>query len=592
MQLAFYGAARTVTGSNFLLRVGGLKILIDCGMFQGGEDEINRQPFPYHPADIDYLLLTHAHIDHSGRIPLLVRSGFRGTILAHGATVDLCGIMLLDSAHIQEMEAEWVNRKRTRAGEPPIPPLYTTADAQESLKHFRPVPYGVPIELGDGLHVTFRDAGHILGSSILEITYPDEGVTRKIIFTGDLGQKGTPILRDPEIIEEADFVVIESTYGNRLHEERGLKEVRLAAVMRETFKARGNLIIPAFAVGRTQEMLYHMNGLIEEGKVPSAPVFVDSPLAASATEVFRRHPECYDSEARRQIDNGDDPFWFPRLRLTRSSEESKALNFLKEPTVILSASGMAEAGRIKHHLKHNLWRPESTILFVGFQAQGTLGRRILDGAAKVKIFGEEISVMARIESIAGFSAHADQAGLLEWLEKFKKRPARVFVVHGEPESAEALALLLERRGLPTTVPGYGETYNLSGGALVQVSRAVRPVADQAWPGTAVGEPGAVASAPSAWPGTAAGVPVGLPGAAAGVPEAAGEAPLGAMPEISPEELQRQIKLLFKEFKEIERRLGKRLSGKRLSSQGQSGDLAYRVADLRVALGDLRRRLGA
>lgn len=559
MQLAFYGAAKTVTGSSFLLHVGNLKILIDCGMFQGEDDQINYQPFPYDPSDIDYVLLTHAHIDHSGRIPLLVRSGFRGTILAHRATVDLCGIMLLDSAHIQEMEADWANRKRARAGELPIQPLYTTADAQESLKHFRPVSYGAAVELGDGIHVTFRDAGHILGSSILEITYPDRGVTRKVVFTGDLGQKGSPILRDPTIIEEADFVVMESTYGNRLHDDRDLKEARLAAAIGEAVRTGGNLVIPAFAVGRTQEILYHMNALIEAGRIPSMPVFVDSPLAASATEIFRRHPECYNDDTRRLIENGDDPFWFPGLRMIRSADESKALNFLDEPAVIISASGMAEAGRIKHHLKHNLWRPCCTILFVGFQAKGTLGRRIVDGADKVKIFGEEISVQARIESIAGFSAHADQSGLVEWVDGFKKRPTRVFLVHGEPESIDALALLLETKDLAVTVPDYGEAFDLTGGALVQVSPAIRPMAHKAVQ---------IAQTP--------------------VKPVPSEVP----PEVSPEELERQLKLLFKEFREIERHLGKRVSGKRLSGKGISGDLAYRVADLRVALGDLRRRLGA
>ncbi len=462
MRVSFHGAAETVTGSSHLLESGGLRVLVDCGMHQGGReaDELNRGPWPYEPASIDYLVLTHAHIDHSGLVPRLVKEGFRGRILATPATIDLLAVMLADSAHIQEMEAEWQSRKRQRAGLPPVEPLYTVADAERCLVYIRPLPYGTPADLGHGVTVTLHDAGHILGSAIAEF----EAEGKRAVFSGDLGNRGTPIIRDPERLAAADVVVMESTYGDRLHPGKEDKLKELAEAIRQTKARGGNLIIPAFAVGRTQELLYDLGQLVEKGAVPPVQLFIDSPLAISATEIFERHHECFDEEARGLFTSGEDPFAFSGVHYVRTSDESKALNSLTGGVIIMSASGMCDAGRILHHLKHNLWRPEATILFVGFQAQGTLGRRLLEGEKHIHILGEEIAVKAKVKSIEAFSAHADQAGLLDWLTAFGqngRRPGRVFLVHGEPRAIDTLAgLVRDRLGYPVTAPQPHESFEL------------------------------------------------------------------------------------------------------------------------------------
>ncbi|HYG59759.1 MAG TPA: MBL fold metallo-hydrolase, partial [Symbiobacteriaceae bacterium] len=414
MQLTFLGASGMVTGACYLLEAGGLRLLVDCGMFQGKEEGLNRKPFGFHPGSLDGVILTHAHIDHSGRLPLLRKQGFSRPIYTHPATADLAAIMLMDSAHIQEADAERENRKGRRAGRHLVEPLYTQNDARAVVNLFRPIPYGQLVRLNDSVEIRLQDAGHILGSAIVEVFETDDkGRTVKLVFSGDLGQPHRPILRDPALIDEADYLVMESTYGNREHEPLESTRAALAEVIRSTISRGGNVVIPAFAVGRTQEVLYQLNALAEEGQLPRRlKVVLDSPLAIAATEVTARHREVYDEAAANRVHDGDDPFSFPGLVMSHTADDSRALNESKEPMVIISASGMCEAGRVLHHLKHNLWRPDSTILFVGYQAEGTLGRRILQGAAPVRILGEEVAVRARIESLPGLSAHADQAQLV------------------------------------------------------------------------------------------------------------------------------------------------------------------------------------
>ena len=468
MNITFLGAAKTVTGSCYLIETGDKKFLVDCGMFQGRANEVllNAEPFPFNPGELDFMLLTHAHIDHSGRIPKLFMDGFKGTIYATKPTVQLCGIMLPDSGHIQEMENEWLNRKRQRAGKSPVEPLYTVKEATDCLSLFKSVPYGEAIGIADGIRVRFNDAGHILGSAIIEIWIRENGKDTKIVFSGDLGNKGIPLLRDPAVIAEADYLVVESTYGNRLHTLKKDKDrlERLISIITETIAKGGNVIIPSFAVGRTQEIIYDLNKYMDVfgdavNRILNIPVYVDSPLATSATQIFRENLDCFDEEAKQYIANGDNPLDFPALKFTQSPEESKKLNENTESTIIISASGMCEAGRIKHHLKHNLWRKESTILFVGYQAEGTLGRRLLDGASRVKLFGEEISVNARIEAIDGFSGHADKEGLLSWIGSIGKKPKQVFIVHGELEVMNEFAqTITEEFGLKCIIPARGDSY--------------------------------------------------------------------------------------------------------------------------------------
>lgn len=464
MKVTCVGAASTVTGSNYLIEADGVRLLLDCGMFQGSRqmEERNHLTFPYDPGSVTHLLLTHAHIDHSGLIPKLTREGFSGTILSTSATADLCAIMLADSAHIQEMEAGWRNRKRKRAGRSRlIQPLYTKADAASAMEYFRPVDYGTDVVLSPTVRVRFNDAGHILGSAIVEIWIKEGDREVKIVFSGDLGSTGQPIIADPTYIQEADVVFIESTYGNRLHKTKESSYEELRQVILDAKEDGGNVIIPAFAVERTQEVLYVLNALYEQGRIPHVDVFVDSPLAISATQVFLDHPECFDEDTLSKLRTGNHPLEFPGLQFTPSVEESMKLNQLKKGAVIIAASGMAHAGRIKHHLRYNLWRPETHVVFVGYQAQGTTGRSIVDGARRVKIFGEHVAVNAKIHTIGGFSAHADREGLLKWLGHFDPKPAATVIIHGEPHASNAFAETVNTElGLKPLVPILGEAIDL------------------------------------------------------------------------------------------------------------------------------------
>ncbi len=474
MKVTFLGATRTVTGSNFLVEGAGKKFLVDCGMYQGkATDELkNEEDFAFDVKSIDFMLLTHAHIDHSGRIPKLYNEGYRNPIYAHKATCDLCGIMLPDSGHIQEMEVEWKNRKRARKGEPELPPLYTAEDATKCLEVFEPVKYDEIIEIDENIHVRYNDAGHMLGSSIIEVWIKEDGKEEKIVFSGDIGNNDIPLLSEPTMIEDADYLVMESTYGNRLHMKNESKAETFLRIVSETIENGGTVVIPSFAVGRTQEILYELNKIKEEPhneqflkefeELMKTPVYVDSPLAISATEIFKENMDLFDEETQEVIKSGDNPLEFPGLKFTKTVDESKALNESDEPSIIISASGMCEVGRIKHHLKHNLWNPKSTILFVGYQAKGTLGDQIVNGAKKVKIFGEEIAVNARIEYIEGYSGHADQEWLLNFVYSFINKPKHIFLVHGEPESQDILKQKIqETTGIAVTTPEFGETYELN-----------------------------------------------------------------------------------------------------------------------------------
>ena len=474
MNITFLGATKTVTGSNFLVEGAGKKFLVDCGMYQGkaAEEMENEAPFLYNPEEIDFMLLTHAHIDHSGRIPKLYNEGFRAPIYATKATCDLCAIMLPDSGHIQEQENEWKNNKRKRKGLKQRPPLYTAEDATKCLEVFKPVKYDEIIDIDQNIHVRFNDAGHMLGSAIIEVWVTENEKTTKAVFSGDLGNNDIPLLSEPTMIEDADYLVMESTYGDRLHVGTKDKAKVFLDIVSETLDNGGTVVIPSFAVGRTQEILYELNMIKEERskdpkfqeeyeKLMRVPVYVDSPLAISATEVFKENEDLFDDETKAIMERGDNPLEFPGLKFTRTADESKALNERDEPSIIISASGMCEVGRIKHHLKHNIWNPKSTILFVGYQAPGTLGRTIVDGAKTVKIFGEEFSVRARIEYIEGYSGHADQEWLLNFVYSFIKKPKHIFLVHGEPKGQMVLKdKIVETVNIPVTIPGFGEKYTL------------------------------------------------------------------------------------------------------------------------------------
>ena len=474
MKITFLGATRTVTGSNFLVEAAGKKFLVDCGMWQGKKEmeEENFNEFDFDPKQIDFMLLTHAHIDHSGRIPKLYNEGFRNKIYAHKATCDLCSLMLPDSGHIQEMESEWKNRKRKRKGEPERPPLYTAEEAARCLEIFEAVNYDEIIEIDENIHVRFNDAGHMLGSSIIELWVKEDGKEVKTVFTGDLGNNDIPLLDSPTMIEDADYLVMESTYGSRLHVRNDEKAKIFLDVVSETLDKQGTVVIPSFAVGRTQEILYELNKIKENTDdedfkrkyktLMKAPVYVDSPLAISATEVFRENMDLFEEDVQKEIMSGDNPLEFPGLKFTMTTDESKALNEDPTPSIIISASGMCEVGRIKHHLKHNLWNPNSTILFVGYQAPGTLGYSIVNGAKTVKIFGEEIAVNARIEYIEGYSGHADQEWLMNFIYSFITKPKHIFLVHGEEESQDVLEKkIIDETGISVTTPEYGETYELN-----------------------------------------------------------------------------------------------------------------------------------
>ena len=473
MKITFLGATKTVTGSNYLIEAAGKKILVDCGMWQGKAEleEENYQEFEYDPKEIDFMLLTHAHIDHSGRIPKLYKEGYRNKIYAHKATCDLCTIMLPDSGHIQEQESTWKNRKRMRKGEEPREPIYTAEDALKCLQIFEPVQYDEIIDITPEIHARFNDAGHMLGSSIIELWVEEDGKRIKTVFTGDLGNNDIPLLNEPTMIEDADYLVMESTYGSRLHMRNDNKAEDFLNIVSETLDNGGTVVIPSFAVGRTQEILYEIDKLKDIRKdeefrrkyktLMKTPVYVDSPLAISATEVFKENMNLFDEETQKEISKGENPLEFPGLKFTMTADESKALNEDTTPSIIISASGMCEVGRIKHHLKHNLWNPKSTILFVGYQAPGTLGYNIVNGAKTVKIFGEEIAVNARIEYIEGYSGHADQEGLMNFIYSFIQKPKHIFLVHGEEESQEVLKSKIEEEtNLPVTITNFGETFDL------------------------------------------------------------------------------------------------------------------------------------
>ncbi len=464
MRLTFIGACHEVTGSCYFLEAAGKKFLVDYGMEQG-QNYYENEPIPVPESEIDFVLLTHAHIDHSGLLPLLYGRGFRGSIYATYATVDLCDIMLRDSAHIHTFEAEWKNRKGKRAGKDLVEPLYTMEDAYGAISRLVGCPYNEIITISPGIEVRFVDAGHLLGSSSIEIWLKENGEERKIVFSGDIGNVEQPLIKDPTYLNNADYIVMESTYGNRSHDRKIDYVSMLAEVIQKTFDRGGNVVIPSFAVGRTQEMLYFLRKIKEEQLIvghDDFQVFVDSPLAVEATTIFREHyKECYDEDAMELVQQGINPILFPGVRLSITSEDSKAINFDERPKIIISASGMCEAGRIKHHLKHNLWRTDSTILFVGYQSVGTLGRAIVEGATEVKLFGEEIQIQAEIRVLPGVSGHADNEGLMKWAASFQNRPEQVFVCHGESESCEIFAnRLKDELHYEAMAPFSGTIYDL------------------------------------------------------------------------------------------------------------------------------------
>lgn len=471
MKLSFYGADQCVTGSCHCLEVNGRRILIDCGL-QQGRDEVSNAEFPFAANSIDYLLVTHAHIDHSGRIPMLIKQGFQGRILTTRLTAELLDIMLQDSAHIQEQDAEWKNRKGARSGAPHVEPLYTVEDAEQVRQFMSACEYEQEIPLCEGVVVRFVDAGHLLGSSSIVIDATEGEVTKRLVFSGDIGNVDQPIIKDPTLISGADYVIMESTYGNRNHTEVWSYTDDLAAIIDETLGRGGNVVIPSFAVGRTQELLYFIREIKDKGlvkSVPNFPVYIDSPLAKQATTIFTGDLRGYlDEEARALVKDGEHMFSFPNLRMTESSEESKALNADPTPKVIISASGMCDAGRIRHHLKHNLWRPECTVLFVGYQAEGTLGRHLLEGADKVRMFGEEIAVRATIKNLNGLSSHADRDHLIQWIQNFQDpKPQQVFVVHGDREVAPYFAQTIAGLGFSAHAPQYTEVYDLLTGSILE-----------------------------------------------------------------------------------------------------------------------------
>lgn len=449
MKIKFCGASSGVTGSCHLLTTENHKILLDCGQFQGGKSQeaLNAEPFPFDPAEVECVILSHAHIDHCGRIPLLVKRGFRGKIYCTDATADLLDVMLKDSGYIHEKDAERQSRKALRAGKPPVEPLYTYNDAVEALQYVEPVLYNQLIELNENMKIVFNDAGHILGSAITELWITEDGKESKIVFSGDLGMIDRPILRDPTIIKKADYVIMETTYGNRNHPENSTSINQLLDIVLKTIKRGGNVVIPSFAVGRTQELIFEFNRFYEEhpeyrDQLDKVKVYVDSPMATTATEVFRKNAQVFDEETKAYIMRGDNPLDFKNLKFTRTTAESQALNMDRSPKIIISASGMCEAGRIRHHLKHNLWDARSSVVFVGYQAEGTLGKLLVEGTKDITLFGEAVHVNAEIYNLEGFSGHADQNGLFAWISGFRKKPRQVFLVHGEEDSKKDFAKLI------------------------------------------------------------------------------------------------------------------------------------------------------
>lgn len=458
MKIQFCGAVNSVTGSCHLMTTPDHKVLLDCGMFQGGKtlEAQNEEPFPFVPSEIECVILSHAHVDHCGRLPLLVKQGFTGPIYCTDATADLLKIMLPDCAYIQAKETEWANRKAERKGLPTTEPLYSMDDANHALQQVQPILYDQLFHINDQMRVVFNDAGHILGSAITEIWVEEGEKTVKLVYTGDIGVKGRPILRNPVKIKKADFVIMESTYGNRLHESNEASLEELLQIIVTTIRRGGNVIIPSFAVGRTQELIYELNRFYETNEkyhdfLQNVHVYIDSPMAISTTQVFRRNAQVFDEETKRYILEGDNPLDFPNLHFTRTSEESMMLNTDATPKIIIAASGMCDAGRICHHLKHNLWNSKNSVVFVGYQANGTLGRFIVEGATEVSVLGEKVAVKAQIHNLEGFSGHADRDGLMDWVCGLQKAPQNIFLVHGEDESKEALEeLIKEKTGFPCT----------------------------------------------------------------------------------------------------------------------------------------------
>lgn len=485
MKIKFCGASIGVTGSCHLITTDKHKLLLDCGQFQGGKavEKMNEEPFPFDPAQIEWVILSHAHIDHCGRLPLLVKRGFKGQIYCTDATADLLEVMLKDSAYIHEKDAQWQSKKNARTGKPPVEPLYTIDDAEDALKLVRPVLYDQLIELAPEIRIVFNDAGHILGSAITELWITEGENTSKIVFSGDLGATNRPILRDPVKIKKADYVIMETTYGNRLHPANATSIDELIHITLATVKRGGSVIIPSFAVGRTQELIYQFNMFYEQhpeyqSQLENVNVYIDSPMATTATEVFKRNAQVFDEKTKEYILSGDNPLDFKNLKFTRNTADSMMLNEDKSPKIIISASGMCEAGRIRHHLKHNLWDSRNSIVFVGYQAEGTLGRMLIEGAKEVKLFGETISVKAEIHNLEGFSGHADQKGLMDWLSGFRQEPEQIFLVHGELESKKDFARLVgDELGFHPVVITENSEFELETGQLLSRDQVIMDVMD-------------------------------------------------------------------------------------------------------------------
>ncbi|MHC1682430.1 MAG: MBL fold metallo-hydrolase RNA specificity domain-containing protein [Clostridiaceae bacterium] len=460
MKIRFYGAASSVTGSCHIFKVNGKNILLDCGLYQGKDSSENENnKFPFNAKEIDYVILSHAHIDHSGRIPLLYKEGFKGEVITTKPTMDLCSAMLQDSGHIQEMECQWENKKRIRMGLPQIEPLYTAKIAELSLYLFKGYDYEEMINLFPGLKVRFKNSGHLLGSAFVELFIKEDNKEEvKVVYSGDVGNTNIPILKDPEKIDYADYLILESTYGNRDHEKDEDSLEVLAKIIKDTFKRGGNVIIPSFAVGRTQEMIYKLKEELLKGKLEDLKVFIDSPLAIESTRIFGKYREDFDKDAEDMMTKGEDPLYFDGLFFSKSPEDSMSINKIQNGAIVISASGMCEAGRIKHHLKHNLWRKECSIIFVGYQAEGTLGRVIINGAKKVKILGEEVAINAQIHYLPGLSGHADRTGILNWVKAFKTKPKKIFLVHGDDDALKSLNQLLISYGFKSKIMKKGEEY--------------------------------------------------------------------------------------------------------------------------------------